>query len=73
MSIYPLHVTDVRASHRASEAREFRLMFFLAFLLFLTAGAMKRLVTPLHGAGRKSLFAEARAAANTCLPFAFMN
>jgi len=73
MSTYPLHATDMRMRHRASEAREFRLMFFLAFLLFLTAGAIRRLVTPLHGAGRKSLIAEARAAANTCLPFAFMN
>jgi hypothetical protein len=72
MSTYPLHA-DLRTRNRASEAREFRLMFFLAFLLFLTAGVIKRLLTPLNGAGRKPLIAEARGAANTCLPFAFMN
>ncbi len=74
MSTYPLHVTDVRTKHRAGEAREFRLMFLLAFLLFFAAGAVKRVFHPLgKAARRKPLIAEARAAANTCLPFAFMN
>jgi hypothetical protein len=74
MSTYPSHATDIRARHRANEARDFRLMFSLAFLLFLAAGALKRLASPLGGgARRKSLIAEAKAAANTCLPFAFMN
>ncbi len=74
MNTFPLHAADTRARHRANEAREFRLMFFLAFLLFLGAGAVKRLAAPLSGgAQRKSLIAEAKAAANTCLPFAFMN
>jgi hypothetical protein len=71
MTHYPLQAEDMRARHRA-EAREFRLMFYAAFLLFLIAGLFKRIVLPLGEAQRKPLIAEARAAANTCLPFAFM-
>ncbi|MFT4077922.1 hypothetical protein [Rhodomicrobium lacus] len=58
---------------RAREAQEFRLMFIATFPLFLAAGLVKRAVSPRRGAARrKSVFAEARAAANTCIPFAFM-
>ena len=71
MTHYSLQAEDMRARHRA-EAREFRLMFYAAFLLFLIAGLFKRIVLSLGGTGRRSLVAEARAAANTCLPFAFM-
>jgi len=61
------------ARMRAKEAQEFRLIFIATFPLFLAAGLVKRAVSPRRGAARrKSVFAEARAAANTCIPFAFM-
>ncbi|WP_338053286.1 hypothetical protein [Rhodomicrobium udaipurense] len=63
----------LHSSMRAKEAQEFRLMFIATFPLFLAAGLVKRAVSPRRGAARrKSVFAEARAAANTCIPFAFM-
>ncbi len=74
MSIYPLRSSNLRSRRRASEAREFQVMFLLAFLIFLAAGVIRRLFHPFDkNSYRNPLIAEAKAAANTCLPFAFMN
>ncbi len=57
---------------------EFRLFFVLCFPLFLLAAIVSRLLParPAFTSGlrqkRKPVIAEARAAANTVLPFAFM-
>ena len=57
---------------RAREATEFRALFVAAFPLFLAAGLVKRALPSQTPGKRKSVIAEARAAANTCIPFAFM-
>jgi len=74
MSAYQLQVNRPHARIRAREAIEFRLMFLATFPLFLAAGLVTRALSPRRKASsqRKSVFAEARAAANTCIPFAFM-
>ena len=64
---------------RRQEAREFRLLYWLCFMIFLVVAAMTRLL-PAGRRGsadqlagvRRSVFAEARAAAGTLIPFAFM-
>ncbi len=64
---------------RRQEAREFRLLYWLCFTIFLVVAAVTRLLpgrrpqSDQHLAGvRRSVFAEARAAAGTLIPFAFM-
>jgi hypothetical protein len=48
-------------------------MFLATFPLFLAAGLVTRALSSRRSSSkRKSVFAEARAAANTCIPFAFM-
>jgi hypothetical protein len=60
------------------EAVEFRLLFLLTFPLFLAAAALARLIPGQRrsraagGHTGRSLIAEAKAAANTYIPFAFM-
>lgn len=63
---------------KKKEAVEFRLIFMLIFPVFLAAAILARLI-PGHkrsfiGAAQagRSVIGEARAAANTCIPFAFM-
>lgn len=58
------------------DAREFRLIFAVSFPVFLVAALVARLL-PWHGRGapaarRPSIIEEARIAANTSIPFAFM-
>ncbi len=73
MSAYPPEANGPHARIRAREAKEFRLMFLATFPLFLAAGLVTRALSPRRrNSQRKSVFAEARAAANTCIPFAFM-
>ncbi|MFZ1108190.1 MAG: hypothetical protein WAN43_07580 [Rhodomicrobium sp.] len=73
MSAYQLQSSRPHAHIRAREAKEFRLMLIATFPLFLAAGLLGRALSPRRTANqRKSIFAEARAAANTCIPFAFM-
>jgi hypothetical protein len=57
---------------RRKEAIEFRLLYGAAFLVFLVAAGLSRLAPGAQGRARRSILGEARAAANTCLPFAFM-
>ena len=72
MSHYHPHANEPHARIRAREAKEFRLMFLATFPLFLAAGLVTRALSSRRGGQRKSVIAEARAAANTCIPFAFM-
>jgi hypothetical protein len=73
MTAYQLPANRPHAHIRAREAKEFRLMFIATFPLFLAAGLLGRALSPRRRPSqRKSVFAEARAAANTCIPFAFM-
>ena len=73
MSAYHPQSNEPHARIRAREAKEFRLMFLATFPLFLAAGLMTRALSSRRSSSqRKSVFAEARAAANTCIPFAFM-
>ena len=73
MSAYQLQPNGLHARIRAREAKEFRLMFIATFPLFLAAGLVTRAVSSRRKSNkRKSIIAEARAAANTCIPFAFM-
>jgi hypothetical protein len=61
--------------HRKNEAREFRLIFAVCFAVFLVAALVARLLAPFgaRAAGpRRSIIDEARTAAQTSLPFAFM-
>jgi len=72
MSAYQSQASGPHAHIRAREAKEFRLMFLATFPLFLAAGLVTRAFSRRDPRQRKSVFAEARAAANTCIPFAFM-
>ena len=64
---------------KRQEAREFRLLYWLCFAIFLVVAAFSRLLpgtrrqsgNELAGV-RRSVFAEARASAGTLIPFAFM-
>ncbi len=72
MSAYQPQANGPHAHIRAREAKEFRLIFLATFPLFLAAGLVTRAFSRRGSSQRKSVFAEARAAANTCIPFAFM-
>mgnify|MGYP006297995067 CR=1 FL=1 len=59
------------------DARQYRRMFVLCFSVFLVVALVSRLLPrrmrPLQGTGeRRSVIAEARAAANAAVPFVFM-
>lgn len=66
------------AKSRRDEAAEFRLLFVASFPFFLAAAAIGRLLPrrwrgDRRGlSGYRSIFGEARASANACVPFAFM-
>jgi len=64
---------------KRQEAREFRLLYWLCFAVFLVIAAVARVLPgKRRGSGnelagvRRSVFAEARASAGTLIPFAFM-
>ena len=64
--------TDFGRRQRADE-RQYRLLLcavYPFFLVLAVAARMTRHESPVFPAGR-SVFAQAHAAANTCLPFAF--
>jgi hypothetical protein len=66
--------TSPLVTRRREETVEFRLIFATAFIVFLVAATVGRLLLGQwqpHRAGG-SVFAEARAAASTIVPFAFM-
>jgi hypothetical protein len=61
------------------EAREFRLLYWVSFFIFLVAAAVSRVLPGQRNGGftgvvsvRRSVIAEARASAQTLIPFAFM-
>lgn len=71
-------VLNQSAQFVAAERRQFRLIFGVAFVVFLVITAMARLLPrrlrPWSPAGgrRLSFVAEARALTNTVVPFAFL-
>jgi hypothetical protein len=66
------------ANLRRREAVEYRIIFYLTFAFFLAAVLVARLLPrELKSSrpgfkGSRSVIEEARAAAHTCIPFAFM-
>lgn len=74
----PDPATDTTRKALRHDRIAFRLFFVLCFPLFLLTAIVRRLrpSPPAFTSGvhqkRKPVFAEARAAANTVLPFAFM-
>ena len=64
---------------RKEEAIEFRLFYAVSFTVFLLAATIARCLPrewrpyPLGQEDHKSIFGEARAAANEIVPFAFMS
>lgn len=72
------HTPPVLHSADGGDRSDFRLIFGASYLLFLLVAVGRRLL-PVHRAEaaagrrrRRSVFAEAKAAAATYLPFAFM-
>jgi hypothetical protein len=63
---------------RRGETSEFRLIFMVSFAIFLMVAVIERVLPSswrshaLGHDGGKSIFGEARAAAHTFVPFAFM-
>jgi hypothetical protein len=57
---------------RKEEALEYRLLYALSFGLFLLAAAAARVVPFGRRHGGLSIVGEAKLAASTCIPFAFM-
>ena len=65
----------VQARSRRTDRIEFRLLMVLSFPFFLLATCAARLMrerAPASGGSGGSVFAEARAAAASAIPFAFM-
>lgn len=55
------------------EAIQFRLIYAAGFSVFLAAAVARRLLLrPAHGGVHRTIFGEAKADANTYIPFAFM-
>jgi hypothetical protein len=75
MSIAENHTALERRERRRQDERAYAWVFWLAFPLFLASALWARL-TRGRGeaqAGRQSVFREAWVAANSSIPFAFMN
>ena len=73
MSASQARPDESHAHIRAREAKEFRLIFLATFPLFLIAGVVARALSRRHGHRPwNTVISEARAAANTCIPFVFM-
>jgi hypothetical protein len=69
-------MSGVMARPRKQEATEFRLIFVASFAIFLMVAIVERFLPSqwrqLGADGNKSIIGEARAAARTFVPFAFM-
>ena len=69
---------SVSARPRREEAGEFRLIFMVSFAIFLMVAVIERVLPTnwrSHAIGQdsgKSIFGEAKSAARTFVPFAFM-
>ena len=75
MSLADNHAINMQRARRRREERDYRWVFWVAYPFFLALTLISRL-TPWRGriAGpRPSVFREAWVAANSTLPFAFMN
>ncbi len=69
------HAVSLQRARRRQEERDYRWVFWLAFPLFLVITLISRL-NPWRNkvlGPRPSVFREAWVAANSSLPFAFMN
>jgi hypothetical protein len=70
--------SSASARPRRGEASEFRLIFMVSFAIFLMVAVIERVLPSswrshaLGHDGGKSIFGEARSAAHTFVPFAFM-
>jgi len=77
MSIMDDHTVNVLRSRRQRDAREYRWVFWIAYPFFLIAAIVARLIPgsrpAAEGKRRQSVFKEAWIAANSSIPFAFMN
>jgi hypothetical protein len=71
MAIVEMDKHAVHTSRRRADKREYALIFALLYLPFLAATIMSRLLAGRPEGPRRSVFAEARAAAASALPFAF--
>jgi hypothetical protein len=64
-------------SRQRHETIEFRVLFGVCFVIFLMAAIVARILHPWRlvakAGDRKSVVGEARSAAHTCIPFAFMS
>jgi hypothetical protein len=69
-------ISRVERKHRKGESFEYRLLMAVSFTIFLIAAIVSRVLPTrqrvVPGAQRRSVIDEARAAAETCVPFAFM-
>lgn len=74
MSLADHHATSLQRERRRREERDYRWVFWIAYPFFLTLTAISRLSPSRKPSGpRQSVFREAWVAANSTLPFAFMN
>lgn len=66
--------TDRHGTHKASATVEYRLIFTVAFVIFLFASAFERLISGqgVEQAASKSIFKKAREAASISAGYAFM-
>lgn len=71
-----LHRPGNAAGRAPRESREFRALYAATFALFLPVALVSRMLPrrwrPFAAPGRRSIVAEARAAAGTVVPFVFM-
>ena len=71
-------LTGSSSKHRRSDEMEFRLIFIVSFVFFLIAAAVTRCLprkwslVPPGPDGRRSIIREAKMAADSAVPFAFM-
>jgi hypothetical protein len=74
----PMATASIAPRSRRGETSEFRLIFILTFVIFLLVAMVERVLpsnwrSQVFGtASGKSVFGEARSAARTFVPFAFM-
>lgn len=73
-----VHEVRSEKKRRKDETFEYRLLMALAYTVFLVGAVVRRVLRPLGvrpatvGQQRQSVFGEARAQAESCVPFAFM-
>lgn len=75
MSVMDDHTIRLQRTRRRRDEREYRWVFWCAYPIFLVAAIIARLIpgTKDKAKPKQSVFREAYAAANSTIPFAFMN